>query len=79
MGIEGGGNCRKTDSKEKECVQFGESAVACSSIDSITEIKCWENSHFDKGEFRRGSEGVAVAVKETVFGPYLRLQPGDVT
>ena len=72
VGVEGGVS-GKADSRVIECVQFSESALTCSSIDGVTEIKCGENGHFDESEFDRGSEGVTMSVKETKFGPNFGL------
>ena len=47
----------KADGRVIECVQFGESALTCCMIDSITKIKCRENGQFDESQFSRRGEG----------------------
>ena len=56
-----------------ERAQCGKSTPTGGSVDGVNEIKCGENGHFDESKFSRRSTGVMMSLKETKFGPNLRM------
>ena len=59
-----GGVSGKADGGVINSVEFVKSALTWQSVDTVTEIECGEDGHFDKGEFSRGGESMPVSVEE---------------